>query len=174
MGSWKPYGFNRDMGPKISHLFFADDILLVAEATLAQVDEVKRILEVYCNYSGQKVNLQKSAVNFSNNVKNDIVDTLSNVLGMPYTKNIGNYLGIPIIHSRVQKKAYTYLVDKVRRKLTSWKARTLCFAGRVTLAQSTVMNLPSYVMQTTTILVSICDEVERLCRDFIWGSTESQ
>lgn len=33
------------------------------------------------------------------------------------------------------------------------------------------MGVPNYVMQTSLILLSICDKVELLCRDFkIWGS----
>lgn len=44
-------------------------------------------------------------------------------------------------------------------------------AGRITLAQSCIMSIPTYVMQTAMLPVMVCDEIERLCRDFKWGST---
>lgn len=48
---------------------------------------------------------------------------------------------------------------------------TLSQAGRICLAESSVMSIPSYIIQTNKIPASTCDEIERLCRDFIWGST---
>lgn len=59
----------------------------------------------------------------------------------------------------------------MRKNLTGWKASSLSFAGRITLAQSSLANLPGYVMQTSSVPVSICDEAKRLCRNFIWRST---
>lgn len=33
------------------------------------------------------------------------------------------------------------------------------------------MSVPNYVMQTCKIPAAICDDIERMCHDFIWGST---
>ena len=38
----------------VSHLFFADDFVLFAEATLDQVAVVQRILQEFCGASGHK------------------------------------------------------------------------------------------------------------------------
>lgn len=45
----------------VSHLFFADDFVLFAEATLDQVAVVQRILQEFCGASGhkEKVNVIK-------------------------------------------------------------------------------------------------------------------
>lgn len=55
-------------GPKLSHLFFADDIILIGEASREQVMETKRVLDKFCSASGQCINFQKSSVFFSANV----------------------------------------------------------------------------------------------------------
>lgn len=78
---------------------------------------------------------------------------------------------MPILSGRKGRDDYSFIVHKVQRKLSGWKAKTLSQAGRVQLAQSCIMSIPSYVMQTAIIPSSICDEVEHLCRDFIWGSS---
>ncbi|KAJ1408102.1 Reverse transcriptase zinc-binding domain [Sesbania bispinosa] len=64
-------------------------------------------------------------------------------------------------------KSMVYFSPNAKQPL---RTETLSFAGRITLAQSAVMSIPGYIMQACKTPVSICDEVERLCRDFIWGS----
>lgn len=45
---------------KISHLFFADDLLLFAEATMDQALCIREGLDGFCRASGQKVIFNKS------------------------------------------------------------------------------------------------------------------
>lgn len=59
----------------------------------------------------------------------------------------------------------------MRKKLSVWKANSLSFASWVTLAQSSLSSMSGYVMQASVIPLSVCDEAEKLCRNFIWGST---
>jgi hypothetical protein len=83
-------------------------------------------------------------------------------------------LGAPMLHQRTSRNSYTFILDKMCKKLTSWKTNNLSFAGRITLAQSSLSCIPGYVMQTANIPASVCDEAEKICRDFIWGSTANQ
>jgi hypothetical protein len=57
------------------------------------------------------------------------------------------------------------------KKLFGWKAKTLSFADGVTLAQTSLVNISGYVFQCTPIPVSVCQQVEQICRNFIWGTT---
>ena len=66
-GSWKPIRLVRN-GPTILHLFFADDMLLFAEASETQVNVIEEILHKFCVASGQKVSVTKTNVFFSKNV----------------------------------------------------------------------------------------------------------
>jgi hypothetical protein len=44
-------------------------------------------------------------------------------------------------------------------KLSGWKgSSTLSFAGKITLAQSSLSNIPAYVMQTASIPASACEK----------------
>lgn len=50
---WKPCELKRN-GPKISHLFFADDLLLLREASVRQAELMEEILQIFCNEIGKK------------------------------------------------------------------------------------------------------------------------
>lgn len=58
---------------------------------------------------------------------------------MPVTKNLGKYLGVPLIHERVSRRTYADLLEKVQGK-----EKLLNMAGRETLIQSTTFALPMY------------------------------
>jgi hypothetical protein len=51
----------------ISHLLFAEDILIFGKPTSIEAVTIKYCLDSYCAWSGQKVNIAKSSIHFSKN-----------------------------------------------------------------------------------------------------------
>ena len=47
-------------GPKLSHLFFANDSLIFCKASLEECDTLQQILKVYEDASGQQLNRAKN------------------------------------------------------------------------------------------------------------------
>jgi hypothetical protein len=47
-------------------------------------------------------------------------------------------------------------------------------AGRHTLIQSVTAALPIYTMQSVKLPMSVCDSLDRLNRNFLWGHNEEK
>ncbi|CAN1127767.1 Putative ribonuclease H protein At1g65750 [Linum perenne] len=94
-------------------------------------------------------------------------------MGIAATLDLGRYLGVPILHGKVTKHTYDFLLDRLDSRLAGWKTDNLSLAGRVTLASSVLNSLPSYVMQIAFLPVTLCDKIDRKIRDFVWGSSDS-
>ncbi|XP_072059052.1 uncharacterized protein [Arachis hypogaea] len=131
-GFWKPIKLNRE-SPDLSHLCFADDLILFAEATMDQANDIKRVLKAFCNSSGQRVSNDKTRVFFSRNVGNHVRSQISSTLQFSRTGDLGKYFGVPLIHSKVSKIIYSDIINKMNLRLNSWKASSLSLAGRATL-----------------------------------------
>lgn len=68
--------------PLISHLMFADDLLIFCRANTIEVKKVKRCLNVYCTWSGQSINYAKSIIHFSCNTSDEMKHEILHKLEM--------------------------------------------------------------------------------------------
>lgn len=96
------------------------------------------------------------------------------MLGFSRAADLGKYLGMPLHHKRVTKSTYQFLLDKANNRLSGWKEKSLSLVGRMTLTQSVLAALPIYAMQTTLIPRQICTELDKKCRNFVWGSSSDK
>ena len=168
---WKPIRASRS-GPAFSHLFFADDLLICAEASTSCCLTISRVLEEFCSVSGQKVNLSKSKAFFSPNVSPESRSSLCDILRVSSTPDLGRYLGFPLKSNGRTSRESNFIVEKVQVKLSSWKVKLLSPTGRMVLIQSVTSAIPAYYMQTTALPSSVCNKLDRLNRNFLWGSSE--
>ena len=65
-------------------------------------------------------------------------------------------------------------MEKVQAKLSSWKAKLLSPAGRVILVQFVTFAIPAYYMQNVTLPIRICSNLDKMNKDFLWGSTNER
>ncbi|CAL2279833.1 unnamed protein product [Prunus armeniaca] len=85
---WRPVKSSQS-GPAISHLFFADDLVLFAEASASQAKIMKSCLDLFCSASGQVVNFDKSAIFYSPNTCKEVAKETSLICGSPLTNDLG-------------------------------------------------------------------------------------
>ncbi|XP_039061969.1 uncharacterized protein LOC120206360 [Hibiscus syriacus] len=145
----------------------------VTDASLEQLDVIQRVLRDFCYSSGHQVSQAKTNICFSSNVDLNLCSEISDGYQFTHVEDLGRYLGVPLLLKRVTRGTFAYIVQRVHDRLAGRKLKTLSLAGRVTLAKSVLINIPSYVMQTNRIPKAVCEEIKRLTRNFISGYTDT-
>jgi len=161
-------------GPKISHLFFADDLVLMSKADKGTCETIKRVMDTFCDSSGQTINTKKSKLIFSKNTPVNLNKWITKTLKIKNGNIFGKYLGFPITHKRITSHDYQFIIDNMQSKLAGWKTKFLNMAGRTTLAKACLSNIPTHIMQTTKLPSNIIKKIDQLQRNFIWGTTNEK
>ncbi|XP_057422473.1 uncharacterized protein LOC130716276 [Lotus japonicus] len=158
-GRWDPVCTVRN-GPDLSHLFFADDVLLFIKDKESQVKLLKEMLDNFCKASGLKVNEAKSKILAYS--------------GFQFTVDIGRYLGFPIFQKRVTKEDFNFIFDRINSRLADWKCKLLNKAGRLTLAQSVISAMSSYCMSQVWVPQRVCDKLDSVIKNFVWKNRDGR
>lgn len=156
--------------PAITHLLFADDSFLFYKATSEETMEINTVLNRYEALSGQAINLQKSGIFFSANVRRDKQQEIKDMLGVHNDLSTGHYLGLPSLIGRSKKAVFGFLKERLRKKIQGWSLKCLSRAGRAVLLMNVAQAIPTYVMSCFLLPRSLCQELQHMMNSFWWGS----
>ena len=112
-------------GPKILHLFFADDSLIFCRTSLEECDSLQRIFQVYEAASGQQLNRTKTSLFFNSNTDTSVKEEIKNRFGEQVIKNHEKYLGLPSMVGRNKRNSFNSIKEKLAKKLSGWKEKLL-------------------------------------------------
>lgn len=157
-----------------SHIFYADDLLLFGVNIPSTITAVNSIMALFSKLSGLQMNLNKSKIIFSTNSSVQQKFAACTALHIPEAASLGKHLGFPITKGAPKKEHFLHIIDSMKAKLSAWKATLLTPAGRIILIKSTLQSIPAYPMQMTTLPASICKQVDKICRDFLWAKNSNQ
>ncbi|KAL4272698.1 hypothetical protein GQ457_13G013490 [Hibiscus cannabinus] len=172
-GVVETFSFHLEWLP-LSHLFFVDDLILYAKVGIHQAEVINAILSEFGTYSGHKVSCRKKSIFFSPNTDIALQQSISSRLGFQRVDCLGKYMGVPVLHRRSHRTDYSFILEKMRAWLSGWASKSLSMAGRITLAKFVLSAIPIYFMQSSMLPKSVCLDIERIVRAFIWGSTNQK
>ncbi|KAF5443548.1 hypothetical protein F2P56_036096 [Juglans regia] len=152
-----------------SHLLFANDTLIFVEPN-PDIYSLRALLLCFEAVSNLKVNLSKSEIVLVGSVNN--LSDLAAILGYKVSSLPMKYLGLPLGDPHKSKAMWDEIVEKIEHKLEGWKRLYLSQGDKTTLIKSTLSNLSTYFLSLFPLPVGVAYRLEKIFRDFLWGSFE--
>ncbi|XP_020258575.1 uncharacterized protein LOC109834980 [Asparagus officinalis] len=156
---------------KITHLIFADDLLLFSYGDLNSVQKILQIFQKFSKISGLEANQDKCSIYFGgvdDTVKGNIMHLLNFSEGtLPI-----RYLGVPLICKRLTYEDCTSLISKVTDQFQTWnKNKNLTYAGRLQVIKSVILGIQIYWTSNYILPIKVSRKIDELCRLFLWGNS---
>ncbi|GJY96661.1 reverse transcriptase domain, reverse transcriptase zinc-binding domain protein [Tanacetum coccineum] len=140
------FGLERGVrqGDPLSHFLF----ILAAEGLNAIVSEaaekgIFRGVVCFEEVSGLRVNYNKSNI-YGIGLNEEELTEMARWMGYGVGEFLFTYLGVPVGENMRRIKSWGPVVEKFKKWLTDWKAKTISFGGRLTLVKSVIGSLPLY------------------------------
>lgn len=109
---------------KLTHLSFADDMLIFIDGSLESVQRVLQILHDFELRSGSAVSLQKSSF-FASGLSEEEISAIKASTGMPCGILPMRYLGVPLCTKKLNLVNCEPLIQRIKARFSSWSAKSL-------------------------------------------------
>lgn len=158
-------------GQKLTHLCFADDLLLFASADLPSILIFQEALQDFKQFSGLSVNQSKSGIYCSAVSPTLNQQILTSMQFRPGTHPI-KYLGMPLISGKLTLPDHNPLIERKTSRLNSWTGRKLSFSGTLLSLQSVMYGIQSYRSSIFILPKKVIKVIEQRFKFFLWKGVE--
>ena len=170
---WSGIGIGKN-GTNITHLQYADDTIIFCPQSLDFLQNIQMVLILFHLASGLQVNFHKSSlfgINIDDNWLNNFAQLLHCKIGtFPFS-----YLGLPLGGNVSRMCLWEPIIERMKKKLASWKGGLLSMGGRLTLIKASLSSLPLYFMSLFPIPKGIMAKIITIQHNFFWsGSLEKK
>ncbi|XP_073363229.1 uncharacterized protein [Aegilops tauschii subsp. strangulata] len=159
--------------PGVSHLLFADDTLLFFKAKEEQARKVQEVLNTYEKATGQCINPAKCSALFGNSCAIEDQEKVRDVLHIETVTFEEKYLGLPTPEGCMSKEKFQNLQSRLLKRIIAW-GDTLSLAGKEIMIKAIAQAIPTYIMGVFKLPMFVCDDLNRMVRNFWWGSAEGK
>ncbi|XP_022023955.1 uncharacterized protein LOC110924232 [Helianthus annuus] len=160
-------------GPILTHLIFADDVMLMGEWSENNIRNIGRLMRGFYLVSGVKLNLNKSCL-YGIGASRGESETLAGELKCKHGTSPFVYLGVKVGGNMKLYNNWPPVTDKFSSRLSLWKVLTLSIGGRVTLIKVVLDSLPLYYFSLYPAPKTVLSKLEKLRRLFFWGGSEDK
>nr|XP_016449022.1 PREDICTED: uncharacterized protein LOC107774064 [Nicotiana tabacum] len=137
-----------------------------------QLRFLRIILVLFEGISGLHINWRKSHLFPINKVPE--MEHLALILGGEVGSLPAIYLGMPLGAKSKSKLIWNSVIEKCEKKLARWKFQYLSLGGRLTLINSDLDSLPTYMMSLFPIPAGVTERLDRLRRSFLWQGNKEK
>jgi hypothetical protein len=116
--------------PRISHLLFVNDTLLLFKASGEQAKLIKEVLRCYESIISQLINLEKCSIMFGATCPQDSMDSVCGELQVHNVVGEAKYLGSPTPEGQMKKGHFQPLRNRFGKRINDWSEQNMPQAGK--------------------------------------------
>lgn len=152
---------------RLTHLCFADDLLIFIDGSLESVQAVLQFLREFERRSGLAVSVHKTSF-FASGLTQGDTDLIRFTTGMPMGFLPVRYLGVPLCTKKLSLLNCEGLLQQIKSKFSSWSSKALSFAGRLLLIKTVISGIITFWCSTFILLKACIKRINSLCGVFLW------
>ncbi|KAF8388634.1 hypothetical protein HHK36_027311 [Tetracentron sinense] len=154
------------------HCISVRPVLLSLRCKLQSIRSIMGVLNWF-KISGLEMNPSKTQF-FCCNVSTRIRRRIQAEIGTQCHTLPIKYLGLPLTGSRLRFRDCLPLLDRITKRISSWKNNWLSYGGRIQLIQSVLNSFHHYWCSVFCLPQAIIGAIEKLFAKFIWAGPEMQ
>lgn len=159
---------------KLTHLSFADDLLIFTDESIESVQCVLQVLHDFEVRSGLAVSMQKTSF-FCSGLSEEEVGTIQASTGMVRGSLPVRYLGVPLCSKKLSLANCEPLLQQIKAKFSSWSVKSLSFSGRHLLIKTVIAEINTFWCSAFILPKACIIKINSMCSTFLWkGDVDSR
>lgn len=152
----------------LTHLCFADYLMVFSDRSLCSMEGIIDVFTDFTKFSGLNISLEKTTVYLGGVSRRNRISVQTR-----FSFEVGSlpvrYLGLPLFTKKMTMGDCTPMIDKIKRRIRSWTARFLSFAGLLQLLTSVIASLVNFWTSAYKLPNRCIEKIESLCSAFLWS-----
>lgn len=151
---------------EVTHHQCADDTLIFRGVEEEKLKYLRVILVLFEGVSSLHINRRKSLMYPINEVTN--MNWLAALLGGENGSLPTFYLGLPLRDKSKSIEIWDSVIEKCEKKVARWKTQYLSLGGRLTLINSVLDVLPTYMTSLFSIPPRVIKRLDNIRKESLW------
>ncbi|KAL3631534.1 hypothetical protein CASFOL_024518 [Castilleja foliolosa] len=111
------------VSPSVSHLLYADDLVIYCRAKTDDALCIKKVLSCFNSWSSQSPNKDKSMIHFSKNTPHSLKADILAILEFKECDHKIKHLGLSFCKPVSKKSAHLDTMENIEKTLKGWKSK---------------------------------------------------
>ena len=155
---------------RLTHLSFADDLLIFTEGNIESVQCVLQVLKEFEARSGLAVSMQKTSF-YASGMSEDEINRIQVSTGMVCGNLPFRYLGVPMNSRKLSLASCEPLLHQIKTRFSSWSTKTLSFSGRLMLIKTVISGITNFWCSSFVLPKACVAKINSMCSVFFGKGT---